>query len=82
MTGKTMQGAAACKPDVFDLERLTDLTPRNLDDLRKIRDGEAASLHPSARIQFVKDGLAERIETLGLFVAIPPYRAGSWMTRT
>ena len=71
MTGKTTQGAVVRKPDAYGLERLTDLTPKNLDDLRKIRDGEAASIHPSARIQFVKDGLAERVETFGLFGAQP-----------
>lgn len=50
-----------------ELERLADLTPKQYEALAKIREGNSFDMHPSTRAQFVKDGLAERVEAVGLF---------------
>jgi hypothetical protein len=50
-----------------ELERLADLTPKQYEALVKIRKGNSFDMHPSTRLQLVKDGLAERVEAVGLF---------------
>ena len=50
-----------------ELERLADLTPKQYEAMVKIREGNSFDMHPSTRLQLVKDGLAERVEAVGLF---------------
>jgi hypothetical protein len=44
---------------MYDIERMTDLTPGNLASLQQIGRGDIREVHPLALKQFVQDGLVE-----------------------